>query len=117
MEFFWSSVNELDYLGALSSVFLGARINDAMNENGDTPLHNAVSKHNRPMMELLLKNGADVLKVNNQKVAPLHLAAAVDEPLTVGLLIIRGGSAQITLKDPSGRTSLDIAKEKTWRRF
>jgi len=111
-EFFWAAVVALDYIGTLTSICLGAKFNEPMNENGDTPLHEAVSRADRPMMELLLKNGAEVNIVNNQKLAPLHIASVAEDPITVGLLIVRGGSSQITLKDSNGKTSLDIAKEK-----
>jgi len=107
----WSSLLESDHLTVLTALVLGAKVN-AVNEEGETPLHEAVKKGDRPMMELLLKNGADVTLVNSQKLAALHLAALSEDPHTVGLLILRGGSQQITIKDGTGKTPLDLAKEK-----
>ena len=73
-----------------------------------TPLHYAADEGHRPVVELLIKNGANVNLKDDETDArgetPLHLAAAKGHVPVVELLIKNG--ANVNAKDESGRTTL-----------
>ena len=47
---------------------------DVVDSDGNTILHNACAEGNTTMVELLMKNGADVLRLNGCGDAPIHIA-------------------------------------------
>ena len=103
----------------------GADPNHARPENGETPLHSATSKSNRPshhlVIRVLLANGADpnlktienaetgafMRDVRARAEAPLHRAAAFGGAETIRLLIEAG--ADPTARDSNGDTPLSWA--------
>lgn len=52
---------------------------------GDTPLHDAISKKRDDMLTLLLDNGADICLTNNNGFNALHHAALRGNPRLVHL--------------------------------
>ena len=76
---------------------------------GAHPLHLAIVKGNKEIVNLLLSNGADVnLEANNMdKATPLHWAIFFLQKEMVDLLIDSG--AEINFVDGNGTTPLDTA--------
>ena len=76
-----------------------------------TPLHYAAEEGHRPVVELLIKNGANVNLKDDETDArgetPLHLAAAKGHVPVVELLIKNG--ANVNAKDADGGTPLHSA--------
>ena len=104
----------------------GANVNHVCKTGTSTPLIEAISEYSgatgrkksqgysrdiikgtyRDILNLLLKNGADVnLAANKTKLTPLHIAAMSDLPEVCAVLIARG--AKVNRIDNDGRTPLD----------
>ena len=75
----------------------------ATDEYGFTVLHNVVGEHYFEMVELLIKNGADVNAQNDEGITPLHLAAYRE---TAEILIKYG--AKVEIESTRGETPLYI---------
>jgi len=107
------AVASQDYLGCLQAVVIGANLSQPMKEDGEgiTPLHEAVRNQDTTLVEILMKNGADVSVRDFGGWTPLHYAAAQDDQQMVGHLLLRGGAQQTTLRDVDGKAALDIAVE------
>jgi len=75
-------------------------------DNGCTPLFNAVSGDNIAAT-LLLEHGAKVNFANKEGWTALHVAARLDQRKNVQFLIANG--AEVNVKDANGKTPLDIA--------
>ena len=77
----------------------------------NTPLHQAVKKENRKLIELLISYGANLEAKNLAGEAPLHIAVAGGDIKTAELLISEG--TDIDLKESfEGNSSLHIAVER-----
>lgn len=77
---------------------------NALDKDGNTLLLSAASHYDDRkvgFVEFLVKNGADVNKVNNKKQTALHIALGKDSPKTVALLLDAGAAP-----DVPGATSL-----------
>lgn len=61
--------------------------NRALNRFGETPLIRAVTEKNKPIVELLLKSGADVNMADESGYTPLMSASAVGDISMIELLI------------------------------
>lgn len=103
----------------------GAEVNAEIDQTGETPLHNALSKAGRPYyintVRILLENGANPNKktkngietgafmrdVRTRGETSLHRAAAFANPETIQLLL--DYEADKTLKDAHGDTPLSWA--------
>ena len=103
----------------------GADVNRADADNGETPLHAALSKANRwkytPLVRLLLERGADpkcatipgretgsfMRDCRTKGETPLHRAAAFGNEEDIEALLAAG--AQIDAKDANGETPLSWA--------
>ena len=68
----------------------------------------ATEKDMLPMLDLLLKNGADPLAVNKNGKTPLHAASEYEAPMDI-LAAIFALSADINVKDKFGQTPLHYA--------
>ena len=71
---------------------------------GGTPLHNSVDSDDKDIVELLIKNGADVNATHNGGGTPLHWAARKGQKEIVELLISYG--ANVNTQDEDGGTPL-----------
>lgn len=95
-----------------------ARVQDLVNSDhsllnsqdisGATPLHWAVDRNQRTMVELLIALGADVNARKKNGVTPVHVAAGEGRNDILELLLSR--NADIDAKDNYGRTPLSIAR-------
>lgn len=54
---------------------------------GDTPLHDAISKKRDDMLTLLLEHGADIIIANNNGFNALHHAALRGNPSAMRILL------------------------------
>lgn len=83
---------------------------NAVNSEGRTALHVAISEGNFGMASTLLGYGPDVSKADKEGNLPLHLAAAGGPAHLVQSLIGRG--SPVNLRNGAGKTPLDIAYER-----
>jgi len=95
-----SIIAELELL-----IFHGSDIN-ASDEDGWTPLHNAVENHNLEATELLLKHGADVCAEDDHGRTALHLACSRAVPIIAELELLIFHGSDINVGDTDGRTPL-----------
>jgi ankyrin repeat protein len=87
----------------------GAGVN-ARNSTGATPLHDAALAGNADLARLLIEKGAQVDARDGESGAtPLHHAASWGRAAVVRLLLEKG--ADPTLRNKSGKTPLDLARE------
>jgi quinoprotein dehydrogenase-associated probable ABC transporter substrate-binding protein len=84
----------------------GADINKKGND-GEAPLHTAVTNDDEEMMTLLLNRKADVNERDGDGYPPLSLAAARNKVKAITLLIARGADLEATI--PGGYTPLFTA--------
>lgn len=86
---------------------------DALNEEGQAPLHLAVAKSNSSLVSLLLEKGADPDIRNKEDQTPLHLIAASqasDEAKDNNLItLLLAKNAKTDLQDKKGETPLHYA--------
>jgi cytohesin len=92
---------------AQNMLTLGAKIN-AMDAEGNRPIHITASKNKWDMVRFLIANGAEVNVANKTGVQPIHHAANCgyinSNADPVGLLVRHG--AKVTVADQRGRTPL-----------
>jgi ankyrin repeat protein len=88
-----------------------SKLMNSFSADGFTPLHLAVFFRNYDAAKLLISKGANVDAVakNSMRVAPLHSAAAGNEPRIVKLLIECG--ADVNAKQQGGYTALHAAAQ------
>ena len=89
----------------------GANIN-ALDKNGDTPLHVAILTQRVPVVQVLLQSGADVTLKNSYKGdTPLHIAVDPScRHATMVQLLMKSG-AQANEPNNFGETSLHVASK------
>ena len=85
-------------------------VQQATEQTGNTPLHDAVLKGNLDEAAKLLDDGADVNAANDQGNTPLHFAALSGSADAVTLLVDKGADEAAANQD--GKTALDIARDK-----
>lgn len=80
---------------------------------GSTLLHWAVEHADPAVVAVLIDNGAAIdAKNTEERLTPLHLAAASDEHIDTATLLLERG-ANIEARDSRGRTPLHLAIEKS----
>lgn len=85
----------------------GRKIIDLKNDRGSTPLHYAVAFHQRVLVKLLLRHGADIYAVDGDGYTPAHRAARYG--VIECLKAIIGAGIDLDAKGPKGRTVLHLA--------
>jgi len=95
---------------ALALVQAGADPAKPIGEGGYTPLMLATANHAQPLVEALLKKGADVNARNSGGVTALMIAAANGRAELVELLVHAG--ADVQAQSERGDTALSIARAK-----
>ena len=86
-----------------------AKVNEIINEHGDTLLHMAAWEGDTAITSLLIEKGAYVDCKNSEGNTPLHNAVLQNQLDTIELLITKG--ANVNLRDHSGRAPLFLAVE------
>ncbi len=83
--------------GNLAAVrmLVGVADNDAADAQGNTPLHEAVSKRQNEIVDVLLEAGAAVNKTNLAGATPLQLAVSLAETNLVGRLLKAGANPNL----------------------
>ena len=81
--------------------------------NGDTLIHTACSEGNSTMVELLLKNGVDILKPNGVGDAPIHIACKHSR-VEVLKLLLGCRNCNSNQQNASGDTALHIVCKKKY---
>ena len=98
-------------LVAMLLVERGADVNlPSANAMKVAPLHSAVARKSRPIVELLLSRGADVNAKQQQGYTALHGAASAGDHELVELLVRAGADKSATSDD--GKTPADLARER-----
>ncbi|XP_023315734.1 ankyrin-3-like [Trichogramma pretiosum] len=90
---------------------------DALDDYGNTPLHNACSCHNFGLAEVLLRRGANPNLVNENGSLPLHLIFNQSYDIHVHSFLKiffeicaeKNQKVQVDARDKSGRTPLQLA--------
>ena len=94
----------------LESVVAITRIEDAVDEEGNTALIYAVGNHDQAMTLLFIERGGDVNAKNFDQWTALHYAAMAGDEFVAKLLIENG--ADVNAHDKNGDTPLRIAEEQ-----
>jgi ankyrin repeat protein len=84
---------------------------DAKDKSGNTPLHYSLVNKDRgeKIARLLLKSGADKNALNDQKWAPIHVAAAFNKPEIIEQLLTNNPDIKVDVQDAKGKTPLHWA--------
>ena len=104
------SVGRGDEKAAARALKLGAHVNAVFqNYANSTPLHNAAHTGNLAVIDLLLKNGADITLINSEGQTPLHIAAALGNSAVLNRLL--QATPDVSAVETSGNTPLHYAAE------
>ena len=90
-----NGVGDIERLKVLLASGVNVNIKD---ENGNTPLHHAVSANNQEIVEVLLANGADINIQNKDGATPLYNAVLQHNQAMVKCLLDNAKDANITFK-------------------
>lgn len=82
-----------------------------LNEIGVTPLHEAAFANNLPVIELLIRRGADVNRQSIDGSTPLHAAAQGGSCASMGLLIDCG--ADLFIENNNGALPIEDTEDET----
>lgn len=89
-------------------------ITPAEDDSGNTPLHNVIIKAEPfstvHLINIHLKNGANINAKNKDGNTPLHLALILSNEYIIEQLLIKG--ADITIKNNKGQTAIELAESK-----
>jgi ankyrin repeat protein len=85
---------------------------DALDDDGSTPLHLAISELEPRAAELLLEHGTNVGLQNNKCQTALHLASQRGQLNIMRLLLVKG--ANVDALDSDGSTPLHLVISKTY---
>eukprot|EP00178_Gracilaria_changii_P005447 TRINITY_DN1897_c0_g1_i1.p1 TRINITY_DN1897_c0_g1~~TRINITY_DN1897_c0_g1_i1.p1 ORF type:complete len:1019 (-),score=148.56 TRINITY_DN1897_c0_g1_i1:8974-12030(-) len=83
---------------------------EVLDNEGDTPLHNACYKGLYQNVRLLLRRGAKSSPANDKQLTPLHLAAETGSEETVEALLKYG--ADVSARDMNRKTPYRVASER-----
>ena len=87
----------------------GYRNIDAKNQNSQTAVHLASFYGHTAVLEELVKYGAKVNIADTDGYSPLHFASMANHPLSVKILLERGGASPIMRNENTGQVALHEA--------
>lgn len=92
---------------------------NALNERGETPLLSAISapRNGGAVVKALLGAGADTKAKLPRYASILHAAARIRSVDPQAVALLAKDTALLSLKDESGKTALDVAREVDNARF
>lgn len=106
----FAAIEKRDIEEAVRLINAEADVN-AVDKNGAAPLHMAAECGCTKIVEVLIKNGADVnVVIDKNERTPLHIAAVKDNAETIKVLIEAG--ADVNKVENSGKTPLHFAAFK-----
>jgi ankyrin repeat protein len=90
--------------------------------NGDpaatwSPLESAVHNNRVALARLFIERGADVNTIGKAGYTPLLLAASIDFGDTEMMQLLLEAGARVDIRNPDGKTALDLAREYNHTRF
>lgn len=86
-------------LARLHAYLSGGGTLDILNEQGSSPIHEAIYEENYTMLELLLRYGTDVNMVDKYGNTPLHIACLLDDKEAARILLSHGAQVDVTTED------------------
>ena len=93
----------------IADYLINAGLNpDALDKEGNAPIHYALSFSYFEMAQMLIEKGADIHQKDANGYSPLHLAILSRAPIAILQLLMQKG-ANVNAKDPSGSTPLHEA--------
>jgi ankyrin repeat protein len=95
---------------------LGANVNGSAADPW-SPLESAVHNNGVALARLFIARGANVNAIGKSGYTPLLLAASIDFGDTEMMELLLKAGARIDIKNPAGKTALDLAREYQHTRF
>jgi ankyrin repeat protein len=95
---------------------LGANVNGGAIDTW-SPLESAVHNNNVALARLFIERGANVNAIGKAGYTPLLLAASIDFGDTEMMKLLLKVGARVDIKNPDGKTALDLAREYGHTRF
>ena len=93
----------------------GYNINKKHEEDGTVPIHAAAVCGQTDIVDLLMKEGANVRSKDDFGYEPLHYAAFNGHQETVNLLIAYGASVEV--KNNNGESPIDLARQSKHKKI
>jgi ankyrin repeat protein len=95
---------------------LGAKVNGSAADPW-SPLESAVHNNRIALARLFIEHGANVNAIGKAGYTPLLLAASIDFGDTEMIELLLKAGARVDIKNPDGKTALDLAREYQHTRF
>ena len=104
------NIDVLDYLLEYNQLVSGMML-DSVNDNGETPLHCAISQQQIDTAKRLIRSGASILAVNNKNESCLHYAVQnnLDDIAFIRLLVEEG--VDLFIKDSRDNYACEYAND------
>jgi ankyrin repeat protein len=111
-----AAVRNGDFEVARTLLDLGASVNGGATDPW-SPLESAVHNNRVALARLFIERGADVNAIGKAGYTPLLLAASIDFGDTEMMQLLLEAGARVDIRNPDGKTALDLAREYHHNRF
>jgi ankyrin repeat protein len=95
---------------------LGVSVNGSASDPW-SPVDMAVHNNNVALARLFIERGGDVNGIDKAGYTPLLLAASIDFGDTAMMELLLEAGARVDIRNPDGKTALDLAREYQHTRF
>lgn len=112
----WAAVRNGDFDVVRTLLVLGANVNGGPADSW-SPLESAVHNNAIALARLFIERGADVNAIGKAGYTPLLLAASIDFGDTGMMQLLLKAGARVDIRNPDGKTALDLAREYHHNRF